>query len=82
MLLYTTYLSLYMLTYALFLGIRTCNSLERMVNNYRIQRRLNPITCHDKPRYLAQQHVYDLRQANSRCRGDLHEWKSSRYTGM
>jgi len=25
-------------------------------------------------------HVYDLREANSNCRGDLHEWKSSKYT--
>ena len=30
---------------------------------------------------MAERHVYDLREANSNCRGDLHEWKSSKYTG-
>ena len=64
-----------------FSGLRPCNNLERLVNNHRKDNNLSPISCHDKPRYLAERHVYDLREANSNCRGDLHEWKSSKYTG-
>jgi len=51
------------------------------VNNHRKANGLYPISCHDKPRYLATQHVYDLRKASPSCRGDLHEWKSSDKTG-
>jgi len=61
-------------------GVRKCNSLENLVNNHRQANGLNPISCHDKPRYLAKMHVFDLRQADPSCKGNLHEWKSTRYT--
>lgn len=56
-----------------------CNNLENLVNNYRRSKGLPSLTCHDKPRYLARMHVYDLRDADSYC-GDLHAWRSNKYT--
>jgi len=61
-------------------GAVSCNNLENLVNNYRRSRGLKTLQCHDKPRYLAQIHVYDLRDADYNC-GDLHAWRSNKWTG-
>jgi len=61
--------------------VKVCNNLENLVNNHRANNGLSRLPCHDKPRYFAEQHVYDLRKPSGSCSGDLHYWKSSGKTG-
>lgn len=61
--------------------MRTCNNLENLVNNHRARNGRSRLPCHDKPRYFAQQHVYDLRNPSGSCSGDAHYWKSYSKTG-
>jgi len=62
-------------------GLTSCNNLENLVNNHRSRNGLSKLPCHEKARYFAQQHVYDLRAPSGSCSGNLHWWKSSSKTG-
>jgi len=62
-----------------FLNAANCNNLENLVNNYRRDIGLPILQCHDKPRYLAKIHVWDLRDADYNC-GNLHAWRSNKWT--
>jgi len=56
-----------------------CNDLENLVNKHRRQNGLSTLECHDKPRYMATIHTYDLKDADYNC-GDLHAWRSEKWT--
>jgi len=62
-----------------------CNSLEKLVNDYRINSdpKMPAIPCHSRARLHSEAHVLDLAAAGedgTNCGGDFHLWHSTRFT--